>query len=442
MTKPRTAYELSRSQVSTPVGVVSLFWRITKQHRPHFESVLDLGADDCRLAEGGSYDAYTGVEIDAKKASVAKPPSNGVLFRGCVFRHKESGYSGCIANPPFVRHHDVRSPWKERTAKRLERELGIKLNKHCNLYLYFFCLALLKTSEDGLISFIMPYEWVSRPAFKSVRDYLRSQRWGVSVYRFQTPVFDRVMTTASVSVVDKSNKSGKWTYFDITADHVVKPRAGVTGSRKSVLDYSNRGQTWALRGLSPGSQKIFTLTEKERKSAGLTKRDVVPCVTTLRYLPRKPKVLTRAQFKKYYVDAGKRCWLICSFRKERSTKLNAYLASVPRSARQTYTCLNQSPWFNYRPHPTPQLLFSSGFTKFGPKVLINHVGARAIGSVWGIHSKRRLKHRSLQTFLLRTNFEQQIVAHANSLKKVEVRQLNAVLNEFDNQQNNGRKSTC
>src|SRR5438045_1896468 len=74
MTKPRTAYELSKSQVSTPPDVVSLFWKITKKHRPHFRSVLDMGAGDCRLAKGGSYDSYTGVEIDAKRALTASPP--------------------------------------------------------------------------------------------------------------------------------------------------------------------------------------------------------------------------------------------------------------------------------------------------------------------------------------------------------------------------------
>lgn len=441
MTKPRTAYELSKSQVSTPPAVVSLFWKITKKHRQHFGSVLDMGAGDCRLANGGSYDSYTGVEIDAKRVSAARPPSNGKILRGCVFRHHESGYAGCIANPPFARHHDVQSPWKERTTGRLERELGIRLNKHCNLYLYFFCLGLLKSSEEGLLSFIMPYEWVSRPAFRSVREYIKTQRWNVAIYRFQAPVFDGVMTTASISIVDKSKRDDRWQYFDIAANYVVKPRAGVTGSRRKVLDYAERGETWALRGLSPGSQKLFALTESERVRAGLTKRDVEPCVTTLRYVPPELRMLTSRAFEKHFVKAGKRCWLIRSFRKNRSATLNAYLTSVPEAARKTYTCLNQSPWFNYRPHPTPQLLFSSGFTKFGPKVLLNCVGAKALGSVWGIHAKRRLRHRALQSFLLKTNFEQQIVAHANSLKKVEVRQLNGVLNEFDRQRHNGRKGS-
>jgi hypothetical protein len=118
------------------------------------------------------------------------------------------------------------------------------------------------------------------------------------------------------------------------------------------------------------------------------------------------------------------------------------LEAVPEKDRQTYTCRNQTPWFKYVPHPVPQMLFSSGFTKFGPKVLVNSVGARAVGSVCGIHSKTKLPLRRLQAHLLDTNFEEQVVAHAKTLKKVEVRQFNAVLNAFiEQERENGRNGS-
>jgi hypothetical protein len=80
------------------------------------------------------------------------------------------------------------------------------------------------------------------------------------------------------------------------------------------------------------------------------------------------------------------------------------------------------------PHPVPRILFSSGFTEFGPKVMLNSVGARAVGAVLGIHGK--VPARRLQNHLLTLNFEKRVVAHARKLKKVEVKQLNAVLNAF------------
>jgi hypothetical protein len=234
--------------------------------------------------------------------------------------------------------------------------------------------------------------------------------------------------------VDKAKTEGVWTFYNITPEYKAVHRRGVTDSSDGVLDYAKRGGIWALRGLSPGTQKVFTLTEGERVHAGLNKHDVVPCVTTLRYVPRKLRMLTRPAFHKHYVDAGQKCWLIRSHEDERSAALNAFLESVSAKDRNTYTCRNQTPWFKYHPHPVPQLLFSSGFTKFGPKVLVNTIGAQAVGSVWGIHAKKKLPRRRLQAHLLKIDFEKQVVAHAKTLKKVEVKQLNTVLNAFEKQE--------
>ena len=430
MRHPRTAYELSESQVTTPEPVIDLFWRLAQQRRQHLGSVLDLGAGDCRFANGGSFSQYVGIEIDRKRVTTATPPPNGKVIHDCVFRHQQGDYDACIGNPPYARHHDIQSPWKQQTLSRLEQELDVSLDRHCNLYLYFFCLGLLKTKQDGLLGLVIPYEWVSRPSAKALREYIERQRWNVAVYRFQMPIFDGVMTTASISIVDKSRRDGQWGYYDITPSYQVVPRNGVTNSSEQVLEYAERGTIWALRGLSPGSQRVFTLSEGERIRSGLSKRDVVPCVTTLRHAPAGLRSLTKAAFNKHFIESGHKCWLLRSYADQRSESLDTYLNSIPAKARQTYTCQNQTPWFKYLPHPVPQVLFASGFTQFGPKVLINSVGACAVGSVWGIHAKVSLPLRRLQAYLLNINFEEQVVAHAKTLKKVEVKQLNAVLNAF------------
>ncbi len=399
-----------------------------------------MGAGDCRLATGGFFERYVGVEVDGRRVANAKPPANGKIVRGCVFQHTGRLYDACIGNPPYARHHDIQSSWKAQTVARLERELAVSLDKHCNLYIYFFCLGLLKSREDGMVALVIPYEWVSRPSAQALREYIQRQRWNVEVYRFQMPIFEEVMTTASISVVDKARHEARWRYFDITPAYRVVTRKGITDSRAGVLEYAVRGRIWALRGLSPGSQKIFTLTEGERVHAGLSKRDVVPCVTSLRIVPRNLRTLTRSAFQRHFVQAGRRCWLIRSHEDKRSVALDTYLGAVPEQDRRTYTCRNQTPWFKYLPHPVPQVLFGSGFTKFGPKVLLNPVGACAVGSVWGIHAKYELPLRRLQTHLLAINFEKRVVAHAKTLKKVEVKQLNAVLNAFAAQEpRNGRK---
>ena len=278
---------------------------------------------------------------------------------------------------------------------------------------------------------VIPYEWVSRPSSSPIREYIRAKKWNVAVYRFRERIFPGVLTTASITIIDKGSTDDKWSFFDLDREFNTVPRAGPAESKEGVINYEKRGSAWALRGLSPGTQKVFTLTEGERKHFGLKRTDVVPCVTTLRAVPPSLRTLTRAAFKRHFIDTGGRCWLIKSYAENISPTLRAYLKAVPTEIRDTWTCHNQTPWFRFRPQPTPQMLVGSGFTHYGPKVLVNTVGARAVGSVWGIHSASRLPKRKLQQHLYGIDVEKRVVAHAGRLKKIEVKQLNSLLNSFN-----------
>jgi hypothetical protein len=440
MKRLNSAYELSQSQVATPYDAVALFWSLTHQCRERLETVLDLGAGDGRFASGGSFGKYVGIEIDPSRSKSAQLPENARIISGCAFEHPDSGYDACIGNPPYVRHHDIESPWKDEVIDRINRELGVRLNKRCNLYLYFICLGLLKTRDDGILSFIVPFEWVSRPSAGPVRKLIQMRRWEVKVFRFQYPVFPGVLTTASITIVDKRNAASHWSYFDIGDDKHPKVRNGVVDHPSGVLTHSDRGWLWAMRGISPGSQKIFCLTEGERLHHGLSRRDVVPCVTSLRQVPRHLSQLTFRAFERHFVRAGARCWLIKSHKGTCSKAIKAYLNSIPPAEHDNYTCNSREPWYRYAMHPIPRLLVSSGFTDTGPKVLINSVGAQAIGAVTGVHSNRAVACRCVQQHLRNVEFDDLIVPHAKSLKKVEVRQLNTVLNAYTKKSHGEKRS--
>ena len=254
--------------------------------------------------------------------------------------------------------------------------------------------------------------------------------WNVSVYRFQAPIFDDVLTTASISIIDKGTREGQWSYYNVLPDLSIQSRTGISGADPSILPHASRGDIWARRGLSTGSQRIFTLTETERIQAGLTEDDVLPCVTTMRTLSTSIRDLNQGAFKKNFVKAGRRCWLLRSADERLSNRVKRYLDGIPEQLRQTYTCLNQEPWYAYEQAPVPKLLFHSGFTAFGPKIVVNSVGAQAVGSVYGIHGPSKLPVRELQKHLLSFDFENRVVAHAKTLRKVEVRQLNSVLSSW------------
>jgi predicted RNA methylase len=430
MRRPKSNYELSSSQVATPAPVVDLYWRIMRTHRERIPRVLDLGAGDARFARGGNFDRYLGIEIDPQVAKTAKVPKNGRVRVGCAFSAHDEGFDGCIGNPPYVRHHYIASPWKQKTLGMLNKALRASLDGHGNLYLYFIALGLLKTHASGLIGLVVPFEWVSRPSAKGVRAILDREGWSVSVYRFQKPVFSRVLTTASISIIDKANRGGAWNYFDISDKFEIEPRTGFVSNGTSILKHSKRGKIFAQRGLSPGSQRIFTLTEGERIHHGLHLSDVVPCVTSLRAVPANVRTLDKAAFNTHLVENGKRCWLIKSNRKSLSERLRLYLAGILPSVRATWTCKNQVPWYNFEKPKVPRLLLHSGFTSHGPKVLVNKAGVVNVGSVYGVFLPVNVAAKRLQSYLLNRDVESRVVPHAKTLKKLEVGQVNSLLEDW------------
>jgi hypothetical protein len=53
----------------------------------------------------------------------------------------------------------------------------------------------MKTRPDGLVALILPYEWVSRPSARAIREYIDDNGWSVSVFRFNLGIFQDVLTT-------------------------------------------------------------------------------------------------------------------------------------------------------------------------------------------------------------------------------------------------------
>lgn len=425
---------LTRCQVETPHDVVQLVWSLLSKQRPNqvFDSVLDLGAGDGRFSHvKGAYREYTGIERDKTKVAKANLPLGAKLLVADALKWNGKDYELCVGNPPYIRHHGLEPAWRDSALKKIKNEGGPSLKKTANAYIIFLTQALIRTKATGIIAQVVPYEWVTRPSASDLRDFIKSKNWSVFVYRFDSDIFPTVLTTASITIIDKSSTDGKWQFGTISRDGIVTSVENASGTPAEVISYADGADGCkALRGLSPGGQEIFVLTEEERLFYSLRKgRDVRPCVTSLRSVDYDVELLNEELFKKLFVHSGARCWLIRSDLDKHSPELARYLESVPSEAWSRYsTCTNRKEWWRYRPHPAPELLVASGFTEKGPKVLVNEVGAVAAGSVYGVLLDGASSAHGIIAKRLRSyDFQERLVHHSNGLKKIEVRQLNAVL---------------
>lgn len=420
---------LDRCQIETPLELVDKVWQCVMQHRQRVGDVIDFGAGDGRFAAKGDYKKYTGYEVDPLRWSKAQLPKNAKLIHRCAFSSRLRGADLCIGNPPYVRNQDLPEGWRQRAARVVRQRTGVDLSGLANAWQYFFFLALSSVNDRGLVALVIPYEWVSRPSSKKLRDYINSQGWGVTVYRLPDMTFGRVLTTASITLVDKRTRDGKWTYLAQHGNEIQKKRfAG--GNKAKVLEYERATKNSPLkakRGLSPGNQKIFTLTEAERAELGLKiGRDVIACITSLKPIPHSCATLSAKTFSRYYRDAGRRCWLL-NVSKETSFELNAYLANVPAVDRGTATCKLRENWWEFSMPKIPSVLVATGFRGKGPKAVVNAIGAHAVGSVCGIHGPSASFAKEIARKIRNTEVASKIVAHSMGLHKLEINQINALL---------------
>lgn len=420
-----------RCQVATPPDIVKLLWDVAHLVRngAAFGSVVDLGAGDARFATQGRFDSYLGIEVDPARRPAETLPSKARFVHRDAMRMRRGAHDLAIGNPPYIRHHHLEPRWREETLDWLHRLGGPLLKSTANLFIMFVLQSILQTHEEGLVVQLVPFEWVSRPSASELRDFIVEQKWDVQVLRFKADIFPTVLTTASVTIIDKAARNGAWTFGEIDRNGVVTKTSSPSGTKERVLPYQERsGRSHALRGLSPGGQAIFVLTEEQRLYHSLKRgRDVMPCVTSLRTVAKEHRLLDTATFEKEYVAAGRRCWLIRSDRLRQSEELTAYLKSVGNAWTTYSTCTNRANWWQYRNHAIPQVLASSGFVGKAPKILTNEVKAMAVGSVYGIHLSDGLLPEAVVDGLQRYDFSKRVVSHSNNLKKIEVGQLNTVL---------------
>lgn len=425
---------LDRCQVDTPRTLVSRVWEFISARRTHVGTVIDFGAGDGRFAFGGQYDAYIGVEIDPLRTPREPLPANARIVHECAFQADLPHADVCLGNPPYVRNQDLPEGWRQRAASVIAERVGVQMSGLANAWQYFAFLALITAKTDGLIALVIPYEWVSRPSAAALREFIERQGWAVDCYRLADGTFEHVLTTCSITIIDKNTRDGRWCFWEEGPDGFRTLASPSGNARPLTYRAVRKSKTDGLRvkrGLSPGTQRWLVLTEPAREAAGLqVDRDVVRCVTTLRSLEERYVTLTDAEFSRFFRDAGLRCWLINTLG-DPSPELAAYLDGVPVAERDNWTCNSRDDWWRFTMPTPPALLVSSGFRGAAPKAVVNEVQAVAVGGVTGIYGVSLENRRSLISKLREADLRNQVVAHSNGFRKVEVGQLQALIESFE-----------
>ena len=125
--------------------------------------------------------------------------------------------------------------------------------------------------------------------------------------------------------------------------------------------------------------------------------------------------------------SGKRCWLLRTDAKGLSVSVRRWLRRVAPEAKKSATCKYRKIWYRYStPLPSP-VLYSSAFHGSCPKLAVNTIGARAVGTIHGVRIQPGESAADLARRLTAYNFADRLLCHQGGLRKLDVNQMSAVV---------------
>ena len=300
----------------------------------------------------------------------------------------KEGFNLILTNPPYVRHHHLTAPDKDRLRARVGQDLGLHVNGLAGFYCYFLLLSDAWMVDGGLAAWLIPSEFMDVNYGAVLRDYLTDRVTLLQIHRFcPTDVqFSDALVSSAVVIFRKApvpdghtvrfsfggpiedpheeasvpldvvRRSRKWTQFP--------GRNTVEGSDEPTL-----GDLFSIkRGLATGANDFFLVTEEAIAEWKIPRQFVKPILPGPRHLIADiidalpngaPDVLPRL----YLID--------CSEPEERIKttwpRFHEYLEQGRgRRIHEAYLASRRTPWYSQeRRPPAPFLCTYMGRTRDG-----------------------------------------------------------------------------
>ncbi len=348
-------------------------------------------------------------------------------------------YDAIIANPPYVRHHELH--YDEAVLAAVDRLCGRRLSRLTNLYGLFLAKIGSLLAPGGRAAVITPAEWLNADFGAALKAHLLDRNLLDAVIHFNhaANVFDGALTTAAITLLRHGRDSdepvrlcgvsdiagldaigpadgrplataeldprSKWTpLFEHGAAGSGTVRRDRVGRRRGLADRVG-GATLPLliqpqpaaggccladlaqctRGIATGANDFFTLRESDRHAFELDPADLRICITKAQHISGTR--LTAADVRRL-VDEDQRIYLL-SPREPLSSAVERYLEEGRRrEIDRRYLPSHRPTWYQpeaRRPAPILVSVFARGAFRF----VLNEAGALNLTAYHGIYPRCR-----------------------------------------------------
>lgn len=322
----RSAKERNRlGQFATPSA---LALEVAQFVRQYWEDSVPIHFADPAIGTGAFFAALlgafgpdqiasaTGVELDERFVATARDlwePMGLDVLSGDFTQSETLSRSHerpnlILTNPPYVRHHHMPLPEKQRLQAIAERAVRLSVNGLAGLYVYFVLIAHEWMQDEGLAAWLIPSEFMDVNYGVALRRYLREQVTLLALHRFdpREVQFDDALVSSAVVVFRKtpprSDHRARFTFggsllHPTTAEEVALaelreahkwstfPRNGYAAPEVPLPGQPALADFFKVqRGLVTGANEFFILERERARVLELPEQFLQPILPSPRYL--------------------------------------------------------------------------------------------------------------------------------------------------------------
>lgn len=403
-------------QFFTPPPIADLMAEAVREVEP--TTVLDPGVGGGVLLRAvGAGPELFGLDIDAAAVQVAAESLSGeheITLGDFLDAERwplaEATFDAVIANPPYVRHHNLSAEHKL-LARHYSLQLGLKVSGLSGSYVYFFLEALRRLNDGGRLVFITPTEFLDVRYGQAVKEALLSQCKidEIIVLEMDELAFDDVLTTSAITIATKrrspsrrfrlveaslngSVDRGREIELPVESAPAALPWTPLLPSRAERIAPLLVGRTAKLgdycrvrRGIATGDNSFFTMTAADVEQWGIEERFLVPVVLGSRDLPNAGPL--DAKFHESRIDNGARGFLFFCHEPTdalRGTHALRYIEhGLDLGLQKRFNCRARKPWYSVEP-VAPADFFATYMSRDRARIARNLIGARCMTSLLNV----------------------------------------------------------
>ena len=320
-----------------------------------------------------------------------------------------------IGNPPYVRHHDISTEWKDWYSRSLKAR-GHAASQLAGLHLHFFVKTLELAKPGDLGCFITAAEWLDVNYGQSLRDLMTNGLGGKAVFVVapEIPVFGDALVSACIACFAPGSDGGEIEFkkidslnqlLDLSGGHFAdKVRAKAERSWTVLLrnreivhndGFINLGELFKVsRGQVTGKNSVWVTRDNR---FGLPDQFLVPSITDAADIigARNGRIEDLAALRRVVE-------LPASLEElndeERGAVMEFLEWARSEDADKGYIARHRKPWWRVNMQNVPQIVVTY-MGRRPPVFAINSAGARIINVAHGLYPKVTLNQHALENLV-------------------------------------------